>query len=65
MVGQVFNPWGVDMFWDAPLCSEGDGDRVRNTGGEARAQPPILPCPGTGDFRMGVHAGKGVGGDTS
>lgn len=32
---------------------------------EVKPQPPILPCPVLGDFRMGVHAGKGAGRDTS
>lgn len=67
VVGPGLQTLGVDMFWDVSPYSEGDGDWARNTGGKARdqPQPPILPCPGIGDLRVGVHAGKGEGEDTS
>jgi len=64
-MGHVFKPWEVDTFWDISPCSEGDRDWAKNMGGEARAQPPVLPCQGMRDFRMGAQAGKGAGGENS
>lgn len=53
VVGQVFQPWKVKMFWHISPHAEGDGDWSWNTGGTARPQLqlPVLPCSEMGEFR--------------
>ena len=55
MVGHVFKPWGVDMFWDVSPCSEGEGtgQGIQELKPELSLSLPSSPAQGWGTSGWG------------